>query len=86
MLRRETNIALRARHTAFRIAIEILHPRMTVPPPQQTHAAPGAGQWGELVGPIVRPRWPWSHRLIGTAAVVLLVAYLAFLSLVVLDG
>jgi hypothetical protein len=33
MLRRETIIALRARHTAFRIAIEILHPRQAPPPP-----------------------------------------------------
>ena len=33
MLRRETIIALRARHTAFRIAIDILHPRQLPPPP-----------------------------------------------------
>jgi hypothetical protein len=35
MLRRETIIALRARHTAFRIAIEILHPQQTPPPAAQ---------------------------------------------------
>jgi hypothetical protein len=37
MLRRETIIALRARHTAFRIAIEILYPQQ--PPPPATHPA-----------------------------------------------
>jgi hypothetical protein len=35
MLRRETIIALRARHTAFRIAIEILHPQQPPPPAAQ---------------------------------------------------
>ena len=33
MLRRETIIALRARHTAFRIAVDILHPPQQEPPP-----------------------------------------------------
>jgi hypothetical protein len=33
MLRRETIIALRARHTAFRIAIDILYPPQPSPPP-----------------------------------------------------
>ena len=32
MLRRETIIALRARHTAFRIALDILHPHLQAPP------------------------------------------------------
>jgi hypothetical protein len=35
MLRRETIIALRARHTAFRIAVEILYPPQPPPPPVQ---------------------------------------------------
>src|SRR5689334_4250327 len=37
MLRRETIIALRARHTAFRIAIDILYPPQ--PPPQLAQPA-----------------------------------------------
>ena len=32
MLRRETIIALRARHQAFRIATEVAHPPLDVPP------------------------------------------------------
>ena len=35
MLRRETIIALRARHTAFRIAIDILYPQQPPPPTPQ---------------------------------------------------
>jgi hypothetical protein len=35
MLRRETIVALRARHAAFRIAVEILHPRQPPPPAVQ---------------------------------------------------
>src|SRR5688572_26027843 len=38
MLRRETIIALRARHTAFRIATEILYPQQ--PPPAAGAAQP----------------------------------------------
>jgi hypothetical protein len=39
ILRRETIIALRARHTAFRIAIDILHPRQSPPPPMPPQPA-----------------------------------------------
>ena len=35
MFRRETIIALRARHEAYRIATEILYPPVDVPPPLQ---------------------------------------------------
>jgi hypothetical protein len=42
MLRRETMIALRARHTAFRMAMEILYPRRpaaVTPPTPDQHVA-----------------------------------------------
>jgi hypothetical protein len=40
MLRRETIIALRARHTAFRIAVEILYPQQPPPAPAAQPAIP----------------------------------------------
>jgi hypothetical protein len=35
MFRRETIIALRARHQAYRIASDIAHPHVNVPPPPE---------------------------------------------------
>jgi hypothetical protein len=48
MFRRETIIALRARHEAYRIASDILYPRVEVPPPPQP-AIP-------IEGPLFIPR------------------------------
>ena len=48
ILRRETIIALRARHTAFRIAVSLLYPRQSppeLPPPAPLPAEP-AVKWG----------------------------------------
>ena len=35
MLRRETMIALRARHESFRVASDVAHPHLDVPPPPE---------------------------------------------------
>jgi hypothetical protein len=47
--RRETIIALRARHEAYRIASDILYPRVEVPPPPQPAIPP-------IEGPMFLPR------------------------------
>ena len=49
MLRRETIIALRARHTAWRIATAIMHPPQ--PPPESPPSLPLRA--GEALGPVV---------------------------------
>ena len=43
MIRRETIIALRARHQAFRIASDILYPHVELPPPLQPAIPPIPG-------------------------------------------
>ena len=48
-LTRETIIALRARHQAYRIASDILYPHVDVPPPPQPAIPP-------IEGPICLPR------------------------------
>jgi hypothetical protein len=89
MLRRETIIALRARHTAFRIAVDILYPPQ--PPPASVQPTTvsdeevdrAMAEWetqrrreAELAKEDARNRW----RLIAIASVpfVLLIAYLIY--------
>jgi hypothetical protein len=47
VLRRETIIALRARHTAFRMAMDILYPQQQPSPPDPIPAAPATDIFSE---------------------------------------
>jgi len=73
MLRRETIIALRARHEAYRIASDLLYPHVDVPPPPQP-AIP------RIEGPLFlrrRTRRPSTRQEI-MLAVIIWAAVLAF--------
>jgi hypothetical protein len=61
MFRRETIIALRARHEAYRIASDILYPRVEVPPPPQPAIPP-------IEGPLFLPH---ARRRATRAAIVM---------------
>jgi hypothetical protein len=61
---RETIIALRARHEAYRIASDILYPRVEVPPPPQPAIPP-------IEGPLFLPR---ARRRATRAAIVMAIA------------
>jgi len=64
MLRRETIIALRARHTAFRIAVEILYPQQP-PPPGVQPAIPVLEDGDQAIDDwqaAIRERWEWERR------------------------
>ena len=89
MLRRETIIALRARHTAFRIAVEILYPPPPPPPSVQPATVSdeevdrAAAQWeaqsrreAEWARQDARNRW----RAIAILATlfILLIAYIVY--------
>jgi hypothetical protein len=83
MLRRETMIALRARHTAFRMAIEIMHPRLTPPPLPPPEVAIPVMPLPDR--PYTQPQAPtWRYVLAGAAILLLVVAWVYVLAILLI--
>ena len=62
MLRRETIIALRARHTAFRMAMDILHPQRPLPAPPESDLPPNADALPAIDVLAQFTAWEWEER------------------------
>lgn len=76
MIRRETIIALRARHTAFRIAIDFLYPQQPAPPLPQP-VIPIVDIDGPMTSTLGKPHRP--KRLLAIVLVVLAMLWLFLL-------
>ena len=62
MLRRETIIALRARHTAFRMAMDILYPQRPLPGPSASDPPPSADAVPAIDVLAQFTAWEWQER------------------------
>jgi hypothetical protein len=94
MPRRETIIALRARHTAFRIAVDILYPQQS-PPPLAQPAMPIVEQQAEVQRTVAQwkqhIRWEmeWARheaRVRGFKIAILITALSVLLAYLVYDA